>query len=186
MHIRKMASALAIAVPASLQAGPAVPSSPLGSEPAVIHYLSNDAPFVVFDVSPRSVTGPPDDFRQVTLTFIATDALPQLYVFAYVTSTREGTTQMAPRVDCGNRDHGYWSCTIPARELLDGLAQGDGLLGLRIEAEGMERDHSTVVITLPVKVAASQRPAPTAPPVGTPAPAMNTRTLTPLSAWMPR
>jgi hypothetical protein len=179
MHISKMAFALAFAVPASLPAGPAVPSSPLGYEPAVVHYVSNDAPFVVFDVSPRSVTGPPDDFQDIALNFIATDALQQVNVFAYATSTREGTTQAASRVACGSRDPGYWTCAIPARELLMRMEAGDGLFGLRIEAEGLEHDHSTVVITLPVKVGAGKSVAPPSPsPVP---PAAPPRTLTLLS-----
>jgi hypothetical protein len=158
MHISTMAFALALALPASVPAGPAVRSSPLGSAPAVIRYVSNDAPFVVFDVSPRSVTGPLGDLREITLNFIATDALRQLNVFAYVTSARDGSTQSAAGTACGAFEPGSWRCTIPARALLERMDRGEGLLGLRIEAQGLERDRSTVVITLPVASSAA-RPA---------------------------
>ncbi|MET0543740.1 MAG: hypothetical protein ABWZ88_18505 [Variovorax sp.] len=194
MHITRMAFALAALLPASLLAAPGARSpadsatsaaSALGNHPAVIRYVSNDAPFVVFDVSPRSVTTLPADFADITLSFIATDALQQLNVFAWAAAAHDGSTRAANRVACGAREAGYGTCSVPARALLAGLERGEGQFGLRVEATGLEGDHSTVVITLPVKFAVSKRPLPapaSRPPAATPAPVLSPRTLTLLSA----
>jgi len=125
--------------------------SPLGSYPADIRYLSNEAPFVVFDVWPRSLGAAPRDAEAVTLTFVATDALRQVNVFAYARAGPSGATQMAAGVPCGPRDAGSWECRIPARALIERLDAGDGEFGLRIEADGAGDQHSTVLVTLPMK-----------------------------------
>lgn len=159
----------------------AAPRSPLDSFPAHIRYVSNDAPFVVFDVSPRSMTGPPDAVDSITLSFVAVDALKQVYVFPYTTSAREGATRMAAAVTCAAPTAGPWECTIPARELLARLDQGEGHFGLRIEAQGLDNDRSTVVITLPVKLETAKRRAP--PKRNTaPVPSSTPRTLTLITA----
>ncbi|MDN8618844.1 hypothetical protein [Variovorax ginsengisoli] len=177
MRIATMASTVAIALgialaiaPACAPAGGARPArattvavnqptarSPLGSYPAEIRYLSNDAPFVVFDVWPRSLGVTPGDADAVTLSFVATDTLRLVNVFAYARAGPSGTTQMAAGVPCGPRDAGSWECRVPARALLDRLDPGDGEFGLRIEADGPANQHSTVLVTLPLKTAA--RPA---------------------------
>ncbi|MDM0015466.1 hypothetical protein QTH87_23685 [Variovorax sp. J22P168] len=142
-------SARAKPVPANLPPG----RSPLGSYPAEIRYLSNDAPFVVFDVSPRSLAGTPRETDVVTLSFVATDELRQVNVFAYARAGPSGATQMAAGVPCGPREAGYGQCQIQIRALLERLDPGDGDLGLRIEADGAGSQHSTVLITLPMKAA---------------------------------
>lgn len=129
--------------------------SPLGSYPAEIRYLSNDAPFVVFDVWPRRLGGTTRDADAVTLSFVATDTLRQVNVFAYARAGPSGATQMAAGVPCGPRDAGSWECRVPARALLERLDPGDGEFGLRIEADGAgHQQHSTVLVTLPMKALA--------------------------------
>ena len=153
------AFALAISLPMVLLAAPGAPRSPLDSHPASIRYLSNDAPFVVFDVSPRSVSGSlGPELREATLTFVATDVLRHVNIFTFASSARHGTKEVAARVACGAKIAGSYSCAVPAREALSHLKGAEGLLGLRIEAEGLEGDRSTVLITLPVKAGAAKPP----------------------------
>lgn len=159
------AFALAISLPAGVLAAPGAPRSPLDSHPARIRYVSNDAPFVVFDVSPRSVSGlrGPEEFREATLSFVATDVLRHVNVFTFSSSARHGMQEAASRVACGAKIAGSYSCAVPTQEALSQLKGAEGLLGLRIEAEGLEGDRSTVLITLPVKAGAARPPPAPAP-----------------------
>lgn len=136
------------AMPVAVSKVPA--RSPLDSYPAEIRYLSNDAPFVVFDVSPRSLGGTSRESDAVTLSFVATDTLRQVHVFAFARASPSGPTQMAAGVPCGPREAGYWECRVSAHELLARLDPGDGEFGLRIEAEGTAKAHSTVLVTMPL------------------------------------
>ncbi len=154
MRIPKRAFALAI----GLAAAPGTAHSPLDSRPAEIRYLSNDAPFVIFGVSPRSLTGSPYRFDDITLTYVATDALRQVQVFPYVRSARDGSARMAKAVACGAMEAGSRSCAVPVRDLLLQLEGGEGVFGLRIEALGLENDRSTVLVNLPVKLTAARAP----------------------------
>jgi len=123
----------------------------LDGHPSVTQYLSNDAPFVVFGVTPTSLG---EASTRLTLTFIATDPLEQVNVFPFVRRTPDGPARLRPHVACGPRDPGSWDCHIPVAELLRGLADGGGELGLRIEAHGdlkERRQHSTVIVTVPVR-----------------------------------
>lgn len=154
--------------------------SALGSYPAEIRYLSNAAPFVVFDVAPRSLGGPGGDADAVTLSFIATETLRHVDVFAFVRPEGPEATQMAAGVPCGPRDAGFWQCTISARALVSRLESGAGQFGLRVEAEGLATDHSTVIVTMPVKGRAAARPE--RPADGAVPPAAAPRALTLLAA----
>lgn len=129
-----------------------VPSSPLGSYPAVIDYVTNNAPFVVFDIAPRTLAmrAGAKTSRDVSLTFVATDALHHVDVFPYVVSTSRGVLPAPTRIACGGKISGHHQCDIPTREALLLLKGEAGQFGLRIEAEGVEGDRSTVRITLPV------------------------------------
>ena len=145
---RKWAAALALAVVA---ASLARAGSTLDGHPSVTRYLKNDAPFVVFGVTPTSLHAASDT---VTLTFIATDPLSQVSVFPYVRHQSESPSSLRDQINCGPRDMGSWNCRIPVTALLQELREQDGELGLRIEAHGDARDrnqHSTVLITVPVK-----------------------------------
>lgn len=151
--------ALALA-PAGVQARPPAPS-PLSSHPARIEYLANDAPFVVFDVSPRSLRhgGAPRAPADVVLSFIATDDLGAVTVHLSAASARAGRHEAARPVSCGAQLAGYYRCAIPTAQALAWLGKDMGSLGLRIEAEGLDGDHSTVRITLPVLQAPAAAPA---------------------------
>jgi hypothetical protein len=132
---------------ASLAAGAA---STLDGRPAKTVYLSNEAPFVVFGVTPTSL-----DQRagQVLLTFVATDRLEQVNVFPFVRATPQDRATLRKPVACGPRDAGSWDCVVPLADVLPALDGRPGELGLRIEAHGdlLDRaEHSTVVVTLPV------------------------------------
>jgi hypothetical protein len=119
--------------------------------PSVTQYLSNDAPFVVFGVTPTSLGSAS---TSLTLTFIATDPLEQVNVFPFVRRTPDGPAPLRPHVACGPRDPGSWDCRIPLADLLRELKDNEGELGLRIEAHGELRrraQHSTVIVTLPVR-----------------------------------
>lgn len=140
-------------------------SSPLDSYPARFEYVSNNAPFVVFDIAPRTLNGAAavKAFKALTLSFVATDLLHRVDVYTYVVPARDtvrGTVLEVPtRIACGSTMAGHHDCIIPTREALLLLKGGEGLFGLRIEAEGVEGERSTVRITLPVK-AAGPKPAP--------------------------
>lgn len=156
MRIPKMALAAGAAASfaAALSAAPPsarTPSSSLDGYPARIRYMSNDAPFVVFGVTPTQLDG---HASALTLTFIATDSLAQVNVFPFVRASPGGPARMAAVVACGPRDPGSWSCELPAAELLAHLEGAEGELGLRIEAHGDLRaraNHSTVIVTVPVR-----------------------------------
>jgi hypothetical protein len=155
-----LASAIALA---ALMSGPARAGSSLDGHPVVTQYLSNDAPFVVFGVTPTRLH---TTSTALTLTFIATDPLQQVHVFPFVRRSPDGPARLRPHVTCGPRDVGSWDCTIPVAALLRDLQDSDGELGLRIEAHGdlrERRQHSTVIVTLPVR----RTPAARGQPVST-------------------
>jgi len=132
-------------------------TSSLDGRPAQTLYLSNDAPFVVFGVTPTQLERHADT---VLLSFIATERLDQVNVFPFVRAKPGGPATMRSLVPCGPRDAGSWDCAVPVAELLAWLEGQQGELGLRIEAHGNlgERgEHSTVIVTLPVRRQA-QRP----------------------------
>ncbi|APW38329.1 hypothetical protein RD110_14955 [Rhodoferax koreense] len=150
-----------LAARADVSSVPPVPSSPLDSFPARIDYVSNNAPFVVFDIAPRTLHAPSavKSFKELTLSFVATDALHRVDVHPYVISKQGAVQEVANRIACGSTIAGHHDCAIPAREALLLLKGGDGQFGLRIEAEGIEGERSTVRITLPVQAGIS-KPAP--------------------------
>lgn len=135
----------------ALAAAPADAGSSLDGHPSVTQYLMNDAPFVVFGVTPTSLKG---SSTRLTLTFIATEPLQQVHVFPFVRRSSDGPARLRPHVACGPREPGSWDCHIPVAELLRDLKDHDGELGLRIEAHGDLRargEHSTVIVTVPVR-----------------------------------
>ena len=145
---RMRANAIALA---ALVASLAHAGSTLDGHPSVTQYLKNDAPFVVFGVTPTQLH---TASGTLTLTFIATDPLSQVSVFPYVRRPSENPSGLRDQISCGPRDMGSWNCRIPVAALLQELRDQDGELGLRIEAHGDARDrnqHSTVLITVPVK-----------------------------------
>src|SRR6218665_1832469 len=73
-------------------------------------YLSNDAPFVVFGVTPTQVDR---QAAQVQLSFIATDRLSLVNVFVFFRNTPEGRAFMRSQVSCGPREPGSWDCAVP-------------------------------------------------------------------------
>ncbi|MFC5605594.1 hypothetical protein [Variovorax soli] len=151
MRIPKMVLAGAAALAASLGSAAGGPGSTLDGHPAVTRYIANDAPFVVFGVTPTHFDG---QAGPVKLTFIATDRLEQVNVFPFVRSTPGGSARMRTQVSCGPRDPGSWDCTVSVADLLAELDRTQGELGLRIEAHGDLRDrrqHSTVIITMPAR-----------------------------------
>lgn len=144
---RLRSSTLLLAALAGTAAGA---DSSLDGHPAVTQYLMNDAPFVVFGVTPTRLGAAS---THLTLSFIATDPLQQVHVFPFVRRTPYDPARLQPHVPCGPRDAGSWDCRIPVAELLRKLQDGEGELGLRIEAHGDLRvrgEHSTVIVTLPV------------------------------------
>ncbi len=168
------ALALALLAWAQPAAAEGTPMSALGIDPARVDYLSNDAPFVLFDVSPRSLKARRSAGTQdVELSFIATDALRQVDISISARSGRQGEKVWSARTRCGARIAGYHRCTVATRDALLYLQEGEGLIGLRIEAEGAEGDRSTVQVLLPVKGVAA-RPLP--------APVNSSLSLTPLAA----
>lgn len=135
---------------AALVATTAGAGSSLDGHPAVTQYFSNDAPFVVFGVTPTRLG---TASTSLTLSFIATDPLQQVHVFPFVRRSPDDPVRLRPHVACGPRDVGSWDCRIPVADLLRDLKDSDGELGLRIEAHGDLRvrgQHSTVMVTLPV------------------------------------
>jgi hypothetical protein len=133
---------------------------PLSSYPASFDYLSNDAPFVVADVEPRSLDAV--SFKKGTkdavLVFLATDLLRQVNVVTYAKSPEFGTREVAGRIACGSKTPGYYRCTVPMEPALAALRGSHGLFGMRIEAEGMDGERSTVQVTLPVKAGVAPSP----------------------------
>lgn len=137
-----------------LQAATASPPSPLGMDPARIDYLANDAPFVVFDIAPRSLGGEPTPSGQghAALTFIATEPLRQVSVAVAARPDRPGAREIAAvRTACGPQIAGYHRCPIPTDVALTHMDGDGGSIGLRIEAEGPDGERSVVLITLPVR-----------------------------------
>ncbi|MDR7096339.1 hypothetical protein [Hydrogenophaga laconesensis] len=125
--------------------------STLDGHPSVTQYLKNDAPFVVFGVTPTQLDTASSG---LTLSFIATEPLSQVSVFPYVRRLPDKPSGLRDPVNCGPRDMGSWNCRIPIAALLQELRDHEGELGLRIEAHGDVRErnqHSTVVITVPVR-----------------------------------
>lgn len=163
-----LAGALVLA--ASLAAGPSSAVSTLDGWPSRTVYLSNDAPFVVFGVTPTQL-----DRRatQVQLSFIATDPLSQVQVYTFVRDTSSGRTLLRSQVACGPREAGSWDCMVPVAQLLAELAGPQSELGLRIEAHGDLRkpgEHSTVLVTLPTGRADSRVGRKSKPPAQPAAP----------------
>lgn len=145
---RMRANAIALA---ALVASLAHAGSTLDGHPSVTQYLKNDAPFVVFGVTPTRLDAASSG---LTLTFIATEPLSQVSVFPYVRRLPDKPSGLRDPVNCGPREMGSWNCRIPVAALLQELRDHDGELGLRIEAHGDVRErnqHSTVVITVPVR-----------------------------------
>lgn len=136
----------------------------LGTYPAKVEYASNDAPFVVFDISPRTLasTAGAADPKEASLVFVATDVLSYVNVFMYSTSTQSEPREVPGRTACGSKTPGHYSCTVPLRAALAQLQGSDGFVGLRIETEGLDGDRSTIRVTLPVKAALPAASAPSA------------------------
>jgi len=137
-----------------LYAAAGSPPSPLGMDPARIEYLANDAPFVVFDITPRSLGGEPTPSGQghAALTFMATDPLRQVSVAVAARPDRPGAREVAAvRTTCGPQVAGYHHCPIPTDVALTHLDGDGGSIGLHIEAEGLDGERSVVQITLWVK-----------------------------------
>ena len=145
-----------------LHAAAASPPSPLGMDPARIEYLANDAPFVVFDVAPRSLGGEPTRSGQghAALTFIATEPLQQVSVGGAARPDPPGAPPLAaggpPR---GPPNAGDPRCPIPTDVALTHLDGDGGSIGLRIEAEGPDGERSVVLITLPVRALRAAAPS---------------------------
>jgi hypothetical protein len=159
-----LAASLALAAPPA--ATPDITSSPLDSFPARFDYVSNNAPFVVFDIAPRSLVGPAalKAFKELVLSFVATDPLQKVDVYTYVVPNGGKPREAPTRTACGSTIAGHYSCSIPTHEALlllqgvNGANGGEGLFGLRVEAEGIEGERSTVRITLPVKGGSAKPP----------------------------
>lgn len=148
----KTASGLAgtVLLAAGLASSPCGAESTLDGWPSKTDYLSNDAPFVVFGVTPTQLVRQAQHLR---LSFIATERLSQVQVFPFVRTGPGAPAPLNRPVSCGPRDAGSWDCTIPLGHLLNELDGPRGELGLRIEAHGDPRrlaEHSTVVVTLPL------------------------------------
>jgi hypothetical protein len=132
----------------------------LGMQPAQVEYLSNDAPFVVFDVSPRSLSAE-DAARgvsQVSLSYVAVDALSRVEVSTFTRSGAAGEVQvhgLPVRIDCGGGIAGYRQCTVPTIGAA-ARASDDLHFGLRVEAEGLDGERSVVLVMLPVQRQAVQ------------------------------
>lgn len=161
-----LALALSLATTPAVAGKKAPERSALGIDPAEVVYLSNGAPFVVFDISPRGLDGPDAKAESATLTFVATDPLQQVDVTVLSRSPAEGS-RVADRVACGSRMAGYHSCVIPIAPARAQLA-GAGAVDLRVEAQGLDGQRSVVQITLAAKGARSAVPAPPATPPAAP------------------
>ena len=150
----RTALALTLALCHALHAAAASPPSPLGMGPARIEYLANDAPFVVFDITPRSLGSEPTPNGQghAALSFIATDPLRQVSIAVAARADRPGAREIAAvRATCGPRTAGYHKCGVPTDVALAHLDGDGGRIGVRIEAEGEDGARSVVQITLPVR-----------------------------------
>lgn len=144
---------------ASLAAGPSSAMSTLDGWPSRTVYVSNDAPFVVFGVTPTQLDRRAGQAQQLQLSFIATDYLSMVKVFAFYRDAPGGRTYIRSQMDCGPREAGSWNCVVPVADLLAELAGPQGELGLRIEAHGdLQRldEHSTVIVTVPVRAVSSR------------------------------
>lgn len=141
-----LALALSLVAPSALAGRKAPQRSPLGIDPAVVTYLSNDAPFVVFDISPRGLDGPGAGVDSAMLTFVATDPLQRVDVTTLSRTEAQGS-RVADRVACGTRMAGYHACAVPLAPARAQLA-GAGVVDLRIEAQGLDGQRSLVQITL--------------------------------------
>jgi hypothetical protein len=130
----------------------------LGVFPAHVQYLADDSPFVLFDVAPRTLVirpgSPPPS--ETTLSFVAADSLASMSITTFAVSSRQGNQASLTRTACGAKIAGYYQCTVPTQEALALLNGGDGVLGLRIEAEGLDGDRSHVEVTLPVMHVAAE------------------------------
>ena len=144
-------------------ASPPLPSpSPLGMDPARIDYLANGAPFVVFDIAPRSFDGAPtpDGRGHAALTFVATDPLRRLNVAVAVRPDRPGAREIATlHTACGPQIAGHHRCSIPTDVALTQLDGDGGSIALRIDAEGEDGARSVVHLTLPVRALRAAAPA---------------------------
>ncbi|MBX3608996.1 MAG: hypothetical protein KF871_03800 [Hydrogenophaga sp.] len=141
---------LAGAAALALSLGTAGAESTLDGWPSKTDYLSNDAPFVVFGVTPTRLNR---DATQLKLAFIATESLSAVKVFPFVRAAPGERAPLQSPVQCGPRERGYWECALPVSDLLADLQGPHGELGLRIEAHGDPRElreHSTVVVVVPV------------------------------------
>ena len=167
---------------------PDAAAAALGTYPAKVDYVSNDAPFVVFDVSPRKLALGSDTAtataKDASLAFLATDVLSYVNVFVFATSAQNETNELPVRTACGSKTPGYYSCVVPLRAALaqlhplhplqppprsqpsqggDGLVGFVGFVGMRIETEGLDGDRSTVRVTLPVQAVPLAPDAPSTP-----------------------
>ncbi len=152
------------------------PPSPYGMDPAKVEYLRNDAPFVVFDVSPRQLDPAHGAAAATVLNFIATEDLQEVKVFASPRIAGQASSPFADTATrCGSAGPGYHSCEVRTADALAWLGGHEGQVELRVEAEGLDDDRSVVRITLPVAASASAAapvPAPPQGPGGTPAHAL--------------
>jgi hypothetical protein len=145
-----LAGAASLAFAFALGLGTAGAESTLDGHPSTTTYLSNDAPFVVFGVTPTRLDR---QAAQLRLSFIATDRLSQVNVFPFVRSSPRERALLRSAIPCGPRDAGSWDCLLPVGALLRELGGPGGEIGLRIEAHGDPRlpaQHSTVVVIVPV------------------------------------
>ena len=150
--MRSANSTLASAILLAALAAPSADThASLDGHPSATQYLTNGAPFVVFGVTPTQLG---DGASSLVLTYIATDPLEQVHVFPFVRRTSDGPLRLRPHVVCGPRNPGSWNCPIPVADLLQGLPDSGAEIGLRIEAHGDPRwpaQHSTVIVTVPVR-----------------------------------
>ena len=103
-------------------------------------------------------------FRRLRAFNTGTDVLSYVDVFMYSTSAQSEPKDVPGRTACGSKTPGHYSCSVPLGAALAQLRGGDGIVGLRIEAEGLDGDRSTVRVTLPVKAASkASPPAPSVP-----------------------
>lgn len=142
--------------------------SPLGTFPAQVDYLSNDAPFVVFDVSPRSLDHRTRSRHDAELAFMATEPLSQVTIHTYANPAAGGTREVPMRTVCTAKEAGYHRCAVPLALGLAHLQGGAGWFGMRIEAEGLDGERSVVHVRLPVKGTAGKPATPAAPKEASP------------------